>query len=327
MQGIGKSLIIVSILVGLFVVKSSYYIVSEGKQVIITQFGKPVGDPVTDAGLHFKKPFVQDARYVDKRILEWDGYPNQIPTKDKKYISVDTTARWKITDALKFIQTVQSERGAKARLDAVLDASTRDVISNHNLVEAVRTSNNILDTIKLKKIAKDKAIKAGTVNEAVEEEVTGEIKPILTGREKLSVKIAEAASAELHEFGIELIDVQLRRISYESSVEKKVYERMISERQRIAQKIRSIGLGEQAKIEGRLSRDLRTIESLAYRKAQEVRGKADAKAARISSNAFNQNPKFYEFIRTMQAYEKSLKDDTNFLMSADSDFLRYLRKQ
>ena len=327
MRGIGKPLIIIVVLVSLFLVKSSYYIVTEGKQVIITQFGKPVGKPVTDSGLHFKKPFVQEARYVDKRILEWDGYPNQIPTKDKKYISVDTTARWKIVDALRFIQTVQSERGAKARLDAVLDASTRDVISNHNLVEAVRTSNNILDTIKAKIAEKAHAIKSGIVLEAVEEEVTGEIEPIKTGREKLSVKIAEAASAELKEFGIQLIDVQLRRISYEPSVEKKVYERMISERQRIAQKIKSIGLGEQAKIEGRLGRDLSTIESLAYRKAQEVRGEADAKAARISANAFNQNPQFYEFIRTMEAYEKSLKEETSFLMSSDSDFLKYLRKQ
>jgi modulator of FtsH protease HflC len=325
MQGIGKILGIVVFFVALIVLKSSYFILSEGKQVIITQFGKPIGAPITAAGIHFKTPFVQEARYVDKRILEWDGYPNLIPTKDKKYIAVDTTARWKIVDALMFIQTVQSERGAKARLDAVLDASTRDVISNHNLVEAVRTSNNILDTIKEKKIAMQKIADAG--GDAIEEEVTGEIEPIKTGREMLSIKIAEAASSELKDFGIELIDVQLRRISYEASVQKKVYERMISERQKIAQKIRSIGLGEQSKIEGRISRDLRTIESLAYRKAQEVRGKADAKAARISANAFNQNPQFYEFIRTMEAYEKSLTADTNFLLSSDSEFLKYLRKQ
>ena len=325
MQGLGKVLGIIILVAGLIVVKSSIYTVSEGKQVIITQFGKPIGMPVTTAGVHFKKPFIQEARYVDKRILEWDGYPNQIPTKDKKYIAVDTTARWKIVDALKFIQTVQSERGAKARLDAVLDASTRDVISNHNLVEAVRTSNNILDTLKQKKEDQDKRMAEG--GELIEEEVTGEIAPIKTGRETLSLKIAEAASSELSEFGIELIDVQLRRISYEASVEKKVYERMISERQRIAQKIKSIGLGERSKIEGRISRDLRTIQSLAYRKAQEVRGKADATAANISAKAFSQNPKFYEFIRTMEAYTKSLKDDTNFLLSADSDFLKYLRNQ
>jgi modulator of FtsH protease HflC len=325
MQGLGKGIGVIVLIAGFILVKSSCYILTEGKQVIITQFGKPVGNPVTDAGIHFKKPFVQEARYVDKRILEWDGYPNQIPTKDKKYIAVDTTARWKVVDALKFIQTVQSERGAKARLDAVLDASTRDVISNHNLVEAVRTSNNILDTLKKKKEAQQKIMDAG--GDAIEEEVTGEIEPIKTGREKLSLKIAAAATAELKDFGIELIDVQLRRISYEASVEKKVYERMISERQRIAQKIKSIGLGEQSKIEGRIARDLRTIQSLAYRKAQEVRGKADATAANISAKAFNQNPKFYEFIRTMEAYSKSLKDDTNFLLSADSDFLKYLRKQ
>ena len=321
----GRTLLFVVLLLGFIFVKSSYYILTEGKQVIITQFGKPVGDPVTDAGLHFKTPFLQEARYVDKRILEWDGFPNQIPTKDKKYISVDTTARWKVVDALKFIQTVQNERGAKARLDAVLDASTRDVISNHNLVEAVRTSNKILETIQEKEAKLQKDIAAG--KDVIEEEVTGEIEKILSGREKLSVEIAEIARKELSEFGIDLIDVQLRRISYEASVEKKVYERMISERQRIAEKIRSIGLGEQAKIEGRLGKDLRRIESMAYRKAQEVRGKADAKAAAISAKAFSQNPKFYEFIRSMEAYKNSLKDETNFLLSADSEFLKYIRNQ
>ncbi len=326
MKGIGKIVIAIVLFIGFILVKSSYFIVSEGKQVIITQFGKPVGDPITEAGLHFKTPFVQEARYVDKRILEWDGYPNQIPTKDKKYISVDTTARWKIVDALKFIQTVQSERGAKARLDAVLDASTRDVISSHNLVEAVRTSNTIIDIIKRKKQDMLDRKKDGR-DDNVEEEITGEIERIKTGREKLSIEIAEAAKKELNDFGIELIDVQLRRISYEASVEKKVYERMISERQRIAEKIRSIGFGEQAKIEGRLSRDLRQIESMAYRKAQEVKGRADAKAAAISAKAFSQNFKFYEFTRSMEAYKNSLKEDTTFLLSADSEFLKYLRRE
>ena len=307
----------------LALLKMSLYVVTEGKQVIITQFGRPVGEPITTAGLHFKKPFLQEARFVDKRILSWDGFPNQIPTKDKKYISVDTTARWRIVDALKFIQTVQNERGAKARLDAILDATTRDVISNHSLVEAVRLSNSILDSIAQKKKEIQDKIDRGEA--IVEEEITGEIEKVSVGREKLSEMIAESADKELDQFGIKLIDVQLRRISYEESVEKKVYERMISERQRIAEKIKSIGLGEKAEIEGRLSKDLRKIQSEAYRKAEEIKGKAEGLATAIYAKSFNVDPKFYEFIRSMDAYKKSLKADGKFILSSDSEFLKYLR--
>lgn len=303
--------------------KMSLFVVTEGKQVIITQFGRPIGEPITTAGLHFKKPFLQEARFVDKRILSWDGFPNQIPTKDKKYISVDTTARWRIVDALKFIQTVQNERGAKARLDAILDATTRDVISNHKLVEAVRLSNSILDSIaEKKKEIQDKIDRGEAI---VEEEITGEIEKVSVGREKLSEMIAESADKELDQFGIKLIDVQLRRISYEESVEKKVYERMISERQRIAEKIKSIGLGEKAEIEGRLSKDLRKIQSEAYRKAEEIKGKAEGLATAIYAKSFNVDPKFYEFIRSMDAYKKSLKSDGKFILSSDSEFLKYLK--
>lgn len=303
--------------------KMSLFVVTEGKQVIITQFGRPIGEPITTAGLHFKKPFLQEARFVDKRILSWDGFPNQIPTKDKKYISVDTTARWRIVDALKFIQTVQNERGAKARLDAILDATTRDVISNHKLVEAVRLSNSILDSIaEKKKEIQDKIDRGEAI---VEEEITGEIEKVSVGREKLSEMIAESADKELDQFGIRLIDVQLRRISYEESVEKKVYERMISERQRIAEKIKSIGLGEKAEIEGRLSKDLRKIQSEAYRKAEEIKGKAEGLATAIYAKSFNVDPKFYEFIRSMDAYKKSLKSDGKFILSSDSEFLKYLK--
>ena len=319
----GKSISIVVTVVVLILLKMSLYVVTEGKQVIITQFGRPIGEPITTAGLHFKKPFLQEARYVDKRILSWDGFPNQIPTKDKKYISVDTTARWRIVDALKFIQTVQNERGAKARLDAILDATTRDVISNHKLVEAVRLSNSILDSIaEKKKEIEDKIARGEAI---VEEEITGEIEKVSVGREKLSEMIAESADKELDQFGIKLIDVQLRRISYEESVEKKVYERMISERQRIAEKIKSIGLGEKAEIEGRLSKDLRKIQSEAYRKAEEIKGKAEGLATAIYAKSFNVDPKFYEFIRSMDAYKKSLKADGKFILSSDSEFLKYLK--
>lgn len=302
---------------------SSAYIVTEGRQAIITQFGKPVGKPITKAGLHFKNPFTQKVRYVDKRILSWDGYPNQIPTKDKKYISVDTTARWKIVDALKFIQSVQNEQKAKARLDSILDANTRDVISKNNLVEAVRNTNQIVDQIK--QIKADQKKKKDDLEEIIEEEVTGEIESVNVGREQLSKLIAQKSDKELKEFGIQIIDVQLRRISYEKSVEQKVYERMISERQRIAEKIRSIGKGEKAKIEGRLSRDLQKIQSEAYKKAQLIKGKAEAKSIKIYAKAMGRDPKFYDFIRSMEAYKSAINQDTELILSNDSEFLKFLK--
>lgn len=318
-----STIVFIIIFLAFITVNSSFYIIDEGKQAIVTQFGKPIGEPVTNAGMHFKKPFIQEVRYIDKRILSWDGYPNQIPTKDKKYIKVDTTARWKITDALKFIQTVQNERGAKARLDTILDGHTRDVISNHNLVEAVRNSNSILDNIAAKKAEIKKRKENG--EPIIEEEISGEVDKILVGREQLSQMIVEKAQKECKTLGIELIDVQLRRISYEKSVERKVYERMISERQRVAQKIRSIGKGEKAKIEGRLTKDLNKIESEAYRKAELIRGKAQAKATAIYAKSLKQDPKFYEFIRTMESYKKAIKSDSKFILSSDNQFLKFFK--
>ena len=284
-----------------------------------------MGEPITESGLHYKKPFIQEVRLVDKRILTWDGFPTEIPTKDKKYIKVDTTARWKVTDALTFIQTVRNEMGARARLDAILDATTRDVISSNNLVEAVRNSNSILEKIKESRKQIQDAKASGEA--IVEEEISGEVEKISVGREKLSQAIAEAATKELKKFGIDLIDVQLRRISYEKSVEKKVYERMISERQRIAQKIRSIGQGEKAKIEGRIQKDLKKIQSEAYRKAQTIRGKAEAKATAIYAKEFNKGADFYQFKRSLEAYKKSLKNSsTKLILSSDSEFLKFLKK-
>ncbi|OUR93736.1 HflC protein [Halobacteriovorax marinus] len=320
-----NKLVPIIVVIGLMVIlgKSSSYIVTEGLQAIITEFGKPVGKPITEAGLHFKKPFVQEVRYVDKRILSWDGNPNQIPTKDKKFIKVDTTARYRVVNALKFIQTVRNTSGARARLDTILDSATRNVISAHNLVEAVRNSNAIIIKLEQEKTETEKRRASG--KNYVEEGVTGEIENVDTGREKLSQLIVEKASPELLAFGIELIDVQLRRISYEQSVERKVYERMISERQRIAQKIRSIGSGEKAKIEGRLLKDLRKIESIAYRKAQKFRGEGEAKAASIYAKALNKGPRFYEFIKSMEVYKSSLGGKTNFIISSDSEFLRHLK--
>lgn len=310
---------IVPIIVIAFVVlvlgKQSAFIVSEGRQAIITEFGKPVGKPIVNAGLHFKKPFVQDVRFVDKRILSWDGAPNNIPTKDKKFIKVDTTARYRIVDALKFIQTVRNTEGAKGRIDTILDSATRNVISSHELVEAVRNSNAIIEKLDKAKV---------DVNE-IEEEITGDIENVDVGREKLSQLIVSKADGELEKFGIELIDVQLRRISYEKSVEKKVYERMISERQRIAQKIRSIGEGEKAKIEGRLVKDLQTIQSEGYRKSQLIKGRAEAKASAVYAKTFSQDPNFFEFVRSLEAYKSSIKGNTKLIISNENEFLKYLR--
>jgi membrane protease subunit HflC len=307
---------------------SSAYTLPEGQQALITQFGRIVGQPVTQAGLHFKLPFIQDVRYFEKRILEWDGDSNQIPTKDKKFIWVDTTARWRISDAVTFAQTVRTEDAAQTRLNSILDGSTRDVISNHNLVEAVRNTNTLLEQAKKRAealAAAEKEPTAATIE--MEEEITGELESITVGRERLSEMIHSRAKEKLRELGIELIDVQLRRIAYENSVEEKVYDRMISERKRIAEKIRSIGKGEQAKIRGKLNLDLKEIESNAYRQSQEIRGRAEAEAINIYAKSLGQDPEFYEFTRTLEAYRKTLKDKGSFVMSTDSDFLRLMQQK
>lgn len=311
------------ILFSVIIVSGSVFIVTEGQLAIITELGKPIREPLINAGLYFKIPFFQEVRYVDKRILTWDGFPSEIPTKDKKYIKVDTTARWRVIDALKFIQTVRNERGAKARLDAILDATTRDVISNNNLVEAVRNSNQIVKNIE---DAKREIEAKKARGEAVVEEISGEIEKVTIGREKLSEIIARDAGKELESFGIKIIDVQFRRISYEKSVENKVYERMISERQKIAQKIRSIGQGERAKIEGRVTKDLQGIESEAYKDAQVIRGNGEAKAFKIYAKALSFDPEFYSFVRSLEAYRKSIGSKTKFILSQDAEFLRYLKR-
>lgn len=310
--------------VGVVLFSSSAYRLNEWQQAIIIQLGKPVREPVKEAGLHFKIPFIETVARVDKRILNWDGIPNQIPTKDKKYIDVDTTARWRIIDPLAFIQSVRDEDGAKARLTAILDSATRDVISNHNLVEAVRNSDAIIDK------AKARAEKAARGELSPDEEqVTGKLEKITVGREHISMLIKEKAAQEILELGIgiELIDIQLRRISYESSVERKVYERMIAERQRIAQRIRAVGQGEKAKIEGKIKKELQEIESAAYSKAQTIMGRADAKAIAIYASSMNADPSFYEFLRTLEAYRNGLPDGTKLIMSTESKFFQLLHKK
>jgi membrane protease subunit HflC len=303
-----------AILVGLgFIVLlvfiDSIYVVTEMNQVIITQFGEPIGGAVTKAGLHMKVPFVQKANYFEKRWLEWNGDPNQIPTKDKKYIWVDTYCRWRISNPLVFFQRVRDERGGQSRLDDVVDGETRNIIANHDLIEIVRSSNR----------------KFELSEEAALLDLSGVIGVIEVGRLKLSRLILENASKITSEFGVELKDVQIMRVNYVDEVQKKVFDRMIAERQRIAAKYRSEGDGKSAEIRGQKEKELKRIQSEAYRQAQEIKGKADAEATKVYAQAYNLDPEFYQFMKTLETYRTALEKETWLLLSTDSEFLKYLK--
>lgn len=315
-----SSIYLIAALLLVIVVYSASYRVREEHQALIVQFGRIVSGPITEAGLHWKLPFIQDVRFYEKRLLTWDGDPEQIPTKDKKYILVDTTARWKIADPVKYAQIVINEYGAQNKLNGIIDGITRDTISNHNLVESVRNDNQILEE-------KSRVVDDGQErNEDIDEEIMGEIEAIEVGREELSRIIIKRAQEELKVFGIELVDVQLRRIAYVESVQRKVYQRMISERLRIAEKIKSVGKGESAKITGKINKDLKAIESDALRQSEIIMGKAEAEAIEIYAKRLGKDPKFYEFLRTLEAYRKTLTQRSNFLLSSDSKFLRLFRE-
>ena len=306
-----RSLIIGGVLALLLmaIVSSTVYTVSETQQVIITQFGRPMGVAVTDPGLHFKLPFVQDVNVFDKRWLEWDGDANQLPTRDKKYIWVDTYARWRVADPLRFFQRLRDERGAHSRLDDIIDGETRNVIANHNLIEVVRSSNRKFE-------------QGEEAQDVLEEE---EKQAVAQGRDKITRLILERASQVMPEYGIELVDVQIQRINYVDSVQTKVFERMISERKRIADRHRSEGQGRSAEIRGRKERELKRIESEAYRKTQETKGKADAVAAGIYAGAYNRDGELYRFVKTLEMYQHTFDKDTSLLMSADAEVFRYLQ--
>ncbi len=293
----------------------TFYIVDETQQVVVTQFGEPIGAPITQAGLHFKIPFVQTVNYFEKRILEWDGDPNQIPTRDKRYIWVDATARWKIVDALKFMQSVGNEAGAQTRLDDIVDANARDVISNANSIEVVRDTNRLVEDAKA----------LGSTDDTDWEAVIGTHDRVDTGREKLTREILRRSREILPNYGIELIDVQIKRINYVQEVRKKVYERMISERKRAAERFRSEGQGEKAGIEGQTVKEMEQIQSEAYRKAQEIRGKADAEATDIYAEAYNKDPEFYSFIKTMETYRTTVSPSTTLFLSTDNELYKYLQ--
>ncbi len=301
------SFIIVAI-VALLVVAGlggAFYIVNETEQVIITQFGKPIGKAVTTPGLKVKTPFVQKANYFDKRFLEWDGAPNEATTKDKRFIFVDTYARWRITDPLLFFQRLRNERGAQSRLDDILNGETRNTIANHNLIEVVRNTNRVF-----------------TVSSAIE----GDVTQIVAGRAELEREILEKASERVAVLGIEILDFQFKRTNYSAVDRPKVYERMISERKRIAEEYRSEGAGEAARINGDKDRDLQEITSEAYRQAQEIKGRADAEAADTYARAYNRDPDFYRFLKTMEVYRTSFDKNTILLLSTDGEFLKYMER-
>jgi membrane protease subunit HflC len=309
-----KSMIMgIIIIAGLIVLFSAAFIVDETKQAIITQFGKPVGNPIIEPGFHFKIPFIQNVHFFDKRFLAWDGDSNQVPTKDKRFIWVDTYARWRIMDPLLFFQRVQDERGARTRLDDILDGETRNAIASNNLVEIVRSTNRELEV------------------EALEETKETEIGlKIKLGREKLTRLIIEAACPRLKVLGIELLDLRFKRINYVDEVQQKIYERMITERKRIADKFRSEGQGESARIMGDRERDLKKIQSEAYRTAQELKGKADAEATAIYARAYNQSGEaknFYQFLKTMETYKATLSEKDWLILSTEGDFFKFLQLQ
>ena len=293
----------------LMLLGQSVYTVSEIEQVIITQFGDPVGDPVVTPGLHFKVPFIQRTNVFDKRFLEWDGSPNQVPTKDRRFIWVDTYARWRITDPLLFFQRLRDERGAQSRLDDVLDGETRNAVASHDLIELVRSTNRNPDDVLI---------------DSEEEAVI--LERIERGREQITREILETAAGRTADLGIELLDLRLKRINYVEEVQQDVFARMIAERQRVAEQFRSEGQGESARINGERERELAQIQSEAYREAEELRGEADAAATRIYAEAYNRDADFYAFTKSLETYERTMDPTTLFILGTDSELLRFLEQ-
>ena len=314
MKGIKLIPVMVLLIIVLAAFLSSAYIVNEIEQVIITQFGKPVGNAIVTPGIHFKIPIIRKTHFFDKRFLEWDGAPNQVPTRDKRFIWLDTYARWRISDPLLFFQRVRDENGAQSRLDDIIDGEVRNAIARHDLVELIRSSNRdpqISDDL--------------TADEQLETFLQIEI-----GREKITRSILKVAALQTEELGIELMDMRFKRINYVEEVRSKIFDRMISERQRVAERYRSEGQGEASKILGDKERDLKKIESEAYKTAQEIIGKADAEAAAIYAKVYNQNrdaQEFYRFLKTMETYQTAMSEKDWLVLSTKGDFFKFLQSQ
>jgi len=296
------------VVVVLAVLSSTVYLVDETEQVIVTQFGQPIGVAVTEPGLHWKVPFVQITNVFDKRFLEWDGVANQVPTRDKRFIWVDTYARWRISDPLLFFQRLRDERGAQTRLTDILDGETRNSVARHDLVEVVRTSNRDPSEILLDA-----------------EEETAILEQIQIGREAITEEIREAAQGAARELGIEILDLQLKRINYVEEVQRDVFQRMIAERQRVAERYRSEGQGEAARINGERERELQRIQSEAYRTAQEISGRADAEATRIYAAAYNRDADFYAFLKSLETYELTADPNSILILTTDSELLKFMK--
>ena len=316
MIGIKQLVFLVVLGIGAFVATSAAYTVSEVEQMIITQFGKPVGTPVVSAGLKIKVPFIQDVNPIDKRVLEWDGSPSDMPTKDKLYISVDLFARWRITEPLQYFLRLRDERSAQSRLDDILGSETRNAVAKHELIEIIRTTKDRVP------------LRDALLTDAERDLNMGALVPIQKGRKLVEQEIFSAAAEKVRVFGIELLDIRFKRINYNESVRPKIYDRMISERRQIAERFLSEGNGEAARIRGNRVRDLNKIQSEAYRKVEEIRGVADAKATEIYASAYNQSGvsvSFYEFTRTMQAYKSIIAENTTLVLSTDSELFKFLK--
>ncbi|AKJ63471.1 protease modulator HflC [Kiritimatiella glycovorans] len=294
---------------------SAAYTLDETEQAVILQFGAPIGEPVTTPGLHFKKPFIQEVRRFDKRVLAWDGDPNQIPTRGREFISVDTTARWKIVDPLKFLKSVRNETGAQSRLDDIIDSVVRDSISSTELTDIIRSRDWAVEEEKIEELA--------VPVEKKKEELK---KKVRVGREKLTQDILKEAGKVMPSYGIELRDFRIKRINYISSVQKQVFDRMISERQRIAEGFRAEGEGKSQEIQGQTRREVQEIVSEAEREAQVIRGEAEAEATRIYNEAYSSDPEFYTFYRTLKSYRETVTDKTVLFLDADSEYLRFLNE-
>lgn len=307
-----KAVLAIVVLAILLVASGTFYTLEEGQQAVIVQFGRPVGETVTRAGLHVKLPFVQEVRRFEKRLLIWDGDPNQIPTKGREFIWVDTTARWRIADAKKFLESVATEAGAQSRLNDIIDSVVRDQISGSELVELVRSASwEAPEGEELEEVAAE-----------VREELT---KEVTRGREEITRTILTEARRVIPQYGIELVDVRIKRLNYVESVREKVYARMISERKRIAARFRSEGEGRSAEILGTMERELRQIRSAAYRRVQETRGKADAEATKVYGAAYNRDPEFYAFSRTLEAYKEGQNKNSTVILTTDADYYRYFK--
>ena len=303
-------------LVLFLVLSGAFYTVDQTEQVIVTEFGQPVGNPITEPGLHFKIPFVQNVNVLDKRFLEWDGPPVAIPTRDKTYIHVDTFARWRIEDPKTYFVRLHDERSAQSRLEDILGSETRNSIAKHDLIEIVRSDKN-------RQPMRDETLKGGATG------TLGVLPPIYFGRQKIEEEIKAAAAQKLGEFGITVLDFRIKRVNYNPDVLDRIYQRMISERLQIAQRFRSEGEGESARIAGQRDRDINEIQSNAYRQVQQIRGESDAKATEIYARAYTQDPQaaeFYAFVKTLEIYHKIFTKDSTLVLSTDSDIFALIKR-